>query len=406
MTKRKIIIIVGAVLVYLLVGVLYIRMPIDSDVFLDYIRVNENFDVGIGKTIYENRNRGVITIYNNDETVCSYYHPSHNSFFSEVVANNNHIIALAHIKNNNNITSKISIVEINTSCEVIKSNELDFNNEVVINDVIAVQDGYIIIGINNSSSFNNKKLKTFGYYDYLSVKLDKKLSVVNYDTFGSSNSDFLNSAVLVDNDIIAVGNMYFDDELKNDLGITSISKSAIIKIDSQGNFLKESLILQGQNSKNSFSDIIVYDDSIYIVGSSENSNSSLQGVVYKYTKELQNTSVKIFNDIKHSTNFLKIGAVEDRLYILTDLEFKENSEMYGKLEKNFIIEMDLEKLNIINIQNINNDLFIKSISSYNNILYISGYGIIRNIIKSDCTNRFYGSSGSLEEFNLYKLNYK
>ena len=191
-----------------------------------------------------------------------------------------------------------------------------------INAVIETHSSYITVGSNNDNDLHYEKGK-ISFYDSKRQKTFEKLYNVGY------NSAFFGVSVDENEDIIVVGSYEKTEEDHNN----SIRRALIAKYDKKGNILFEKDYNLLDNSK--FTSILCVEDGYLVVGQSIYQNTRVGykaggAILAKYDKDgnlvwsekYGNSKSAIFNDLVVANNSIYVVGVDERnIGVLVQYDF-------------------------------------------------------------------------------------
>lgn len=203
----------------------------------------------------------------------------------------------------------------------IYDNNLNIINEVkfakgyngVFNDIIKVNDGYIVIGNIEMSEYNHKNSTTEG----IIIKYDKDFNLVwrkNYDLLGVTS--FNSVKELEDGSLLVAGSSIYENDV---IGNHTNGGAIIVKFSNDGKVLLE--LNNGGPRTGSFNDIEIVPDGFITVGV----KSSGTGIIYKYNfdgKELWHNYYG-YTDSKGLTSITKVN---DNDFIITGSKLTEKDK--------------------------------------------------------------------------------
>lgn len=217
---------------------------------------------------------------------------SYNQFQKTIRTSDGGFISIGYTNSNNSVFADLKYIKSGYNYEgLIVKYDGDFNIEKIklfsgtghsyFNDIIEVDDGYILVG--NSVAYDNDmeglNKSDNGLKDAIIVKYDKSLQNIMWKkSFGGSGEDTFQSIVKNNNSVIVVGS-----SKSNDMDMNNISKSnegyrnaILVEYNISNGNLVNKKVFGGSNSE-SFNSIVKNSDNNYIVaGSSFSTNKDLK----------------------------------------------------------------------------------------------------------------------------------
>ena len=238
--------------------------------------------------------------------------------------------------NNYNGYGDAAIMKLNNNFEVEWSSYFGGTNTEIFQNFIVTDFGYVAVGLGRSADGDMEDIcvDTATYvYDAIIVSYDKEGNLLNKEAFGSSADDSFTNLIAVDNSYIAVG--YASE---NDLDLANTGKSGAIIVKYDKNLNLEKYTVFENNNANDFTDIILDDDRIIIVGNVVDRNLYDDGVILEINKDLKvikqekfkGNNSDIFNFIiKDGNNYIIFGGTSSKgnsIYDTLDPYLKGNQD--------------------------------------------------------------------------------
>lgn len=135
------------------------------------------------------------------------------------------------------------IIKYDFSGNVVWKKNVGGNNQDYFSSVLAVSDGFVVVGHANGNSFGNgdwENLTGKGNDDAIIIKYDFSGNVLWKNNFGGNDRDYFNSVTVVPDGLVVVGYSYSGSFENGDwIGVTAHgdADATIVKYDNNGNIV-------------------------------------------------------------------------------------------------------------------------------------------------------------------------
>lgn len=308
--------------------------PCDYDsVFYNVLPVSDGY-VAVGSYVYEyeqlnlETRDGLIVKYDLNGNMLwskNYQVLGDTEFYKIIESDGNYIVVGQSIYENmelgNHATGGGIIVKYDKNGEVLAKNNYGGNKSGLFNDIVEVEDGYIVCGRDAANyGIIIKFAKDFNREDADTVFISKK--VIWNTTYPSDKLSFTDSAgftdlEIINNKIYVTSAINVSEEKDDKENLISQHDACLLVFDMKGKFEKKYTF--GGSGLDRYDGMIVDDNSIIVIGTTESNDIEIEGyhkmnnktaIMVKYDLE-GNILEKKYCGEKNNTIFTRIIKIDD-----------------------------------------------------------------------------------------------
>ena len=375
---KKFTIIIGIIIGYTILGIILFRDVVDTEIGFDQAFINDSHWL-IGKTIDGSYHYGEVVVTENDTEVFRYQTHYQNSLYRDIIVDYNTVYILGYQFTKDNIVQTCFITAISTDYTVVNEVEININGEIYPRTLQTSNDAVYLVASFSGNKLNDETIINDGEYDIVIITLTKDLNIQSTHTYGDVLSDLVSDAIIQGDELIVSYN-YFDSLVSGNVEENNNGKLLAFHLDTEEFTEIETPF---SITKSRIQGLVVTGDSYIYYGNVLDNGTSL---MTPYFYNVGTEEYILIENLEVNASFVDAEILGAQLVFLLDLEHLVLSDEYGEITRDSYLIYDFSTIEIINIDE---DIYIEQITSFNTHLYVVGYQIEKHILKADRTQYYY-----------------